>query len=94
MCSTTSTSATTTTRAAGHQGTTSVCSLVTPAQIESALGRSVGAPGVANSTRATTCTYPGADGKSSDSVIITFRSRVTAAEAGAEQAALEEVPAR
>ena len=86
-----SSDATTTTRPTGHQGTTSVCTLVTPAQIESALARKVGAPGVANSTAATTCTYPGADGRSADSVIITFRSRVTAAEAGAEQASLEKI---
>jgi len=80
---------TTTTRAAGHQGSTSVCSLVTPAQIEAALGTKVGTPGVANSTRSTSCTYPSSGGRHAPAIIITFRGRVTAAEAGAEQAALE-----
>ena len=78
-----------TTRAAGHPGSGSVCAVVTPAQIEQTLGRSVGRPGVANSTGATACTYPASSGNRADSVIITFRSRVTPAQAGAEQAALQ-----
>ena len=57
----------------------SACSLVTPAQIESTLGRTVGAPSAANSTATTTCTYPAASGRTADSVVITFRSNVTAA---------------
>ena len=54
-CSSSATSggATTTTRATGHQGPNSVCSLVTPAQIGSALGRSVQAPKTKNTTAAT-----------------------------------------
>ena len=45
-------------------------------------------PGVTNSTAATTCTYPATDGRTSNSVILTYRGHVTAAAAGAEQAAL------
>jgi hypothetical protein len=86
-CSSSSTAgSTTTTRAAGHQGTASVCSLVTPAQIERTLGKTVDAPRVTNSTRLTVCTYPAKD--PADTVIIGFRAKVTEADAGLEQAQL------
>jgi hypothetical protein len=78
----------TTTVASNHQGSTSACSLVTPAQIESTLGRRVGTPVAANSISATACTYPGVTGGKENSVIIAYRGRVSAASAVTEQAAL------
>ncbi|HEY5109719.1 MAG TPA: hypothetical protein VII96_08955 [Acidimicrobiales bacterium] len=85
-CSSSSTSAPTTTRAAGHQGATSVCSLVTPVQIKRTLGKTVDAPRVTNSTRLTVCTYPSKE--SADTVIVGFKAKVTEADAGLEQARL------
>ncbi len=92
-CSGTSSSdATTTTRAAGRVGATSVCATVTPAQIKTTLDRAVKAPGVANTTAATACTYPSSDPSTpADAVIISFRSHVTNAAAGAEQASLDKL---
>jgi hypothetical protein len=87
-CSSSSTSggATTTTRATGHQGASSVCSLVTPADIRTVLGRSVKAPTVRNTTAATICTYAATHASTpTDAVIIGFRGQVTAAAAAAEQ---------
>lgn len=86
--SSTSSGSTTTVADAGHQTAASVCTLITPAQIKATTGKSVGRPGVANSASATACTYPATDGRRSDSVIVTYRGHVTAAQAGAEQAAL------
>lgn len=80
--------ATTTTRAAGHSGSTSVCRLITPAQIEQTLGKKVDDAVVANTTAATACTYPATSGQRADSVIIAYRAHVTAAQAGTEQATL------
>jgi hypothetical protein len=89
-CSSSATSAgSTTTRATGRSGTNPVCALVTPAQIQTTLDRTVGPPSASNSTGSTACTYPATNGRTSDSVIITFRSNVTAAEAAAEEAALQ-----
>jgi hypothetical protein len=79
---------TTTTRTAGHQGSTSVCTLVGPEQVRAALGKDVDRPGVANSTAATVCTYPATGGDRGNSVIITYRGRVSAVQAAAQQAAL------
>ncbi len=87
--STTSAASTTTTRAAGSSGTNPACALVTPTQIQSALDKTVGSPSASNSTGSTACTYPATNGRKSDSVIITFRSNVTPAQAAAEEAALE-----
>jgi hypothetical protein len=79
---------TTTTRASGHIGTTSACTLVSPATIQKVLDRTVKAAEVTNSTVATACTYPSADtSRSSDSVIVAFRGRVTQAVAAGELAA-------
>jgi anti-anti-sigma regulatory factor len=64
---------------------------VTPTEIHAALGKSVGPPGVANSTAATACTYPSTSGGRQNSVIITFRGQVTAAAAAAEQTALSKL---
>ncbi len=87
-CSSASSGSTTTTRAAGHRGATSACALVTPSQISTTLDRSVKAAVVTNSTAATACTFAAAGATTSDSVIIGFRSRVTSAVAGSEQAAV------
>ena len=88
-CSSSSTAGgtTTTTRAAGHQGSTSVCSLVTPAEIQAQLDKAVKAPLVQNTAAATLCTYPSAHtSEVADSVVIGFRANVTDAVAGAKQA--------
>jgi hypothetical protein len=91
-CSSSASTSTTTTRASGHSDTTSACTLVTPAQIESTLGRTVDRPVVVNSTAATACTYTAADrSNQSDSVVIGFRGRVTSAVAGAEQATVRKL---
>ena len=87
--STTSAGSTTTTRAAGSSGTNPACALVTPAQIQSTLNKTVGPPSASNSTGSTACTYPATNGRKSDSVIVTFRSNVTPAQAAAEEAALQ-----
>jgi hypothetical protein len=87
-CSSSSTSggATTTTRAAGHQGASSVCSVVTPARIQTVLGRSVTPPTVRNTTAATICTYDATHTSTpTDAVIIGYRGHVTAANAATEQ---------
>lgn len=82
----------TTTRASGHAATTSVCTLVMPAQIESTLGRNVDGPVVVNSAAATVCTYAATDrSNASDSVIVGFRGQVTGAAAAAEQAAAQKL---
>ena len=53
------------------------------------LDRTVGAPGVTNSTAATACTFPPVPRTQlSDAVIVGFRSHVTTSVAGAEQAAV------
>ena len=89
-CSSPTTSAgSTTTRAAGNSGTNPACALVTPAQIQTTLDKTVGPPSASNSTGSTACTYPATNGRKSDSVIITFRSNVTPAQAAAEEAALQ-----
>jgi len=86
-CSSSSTAGTTTTRAPAGKASPSVCTLVSPSEIHSILGRSVGHPGVANSTVSTACTYPSTDkSRTSDAVIISFRAGVTSAIAGSEQA--------
>jgi len=85
--STTTTTTTTTgatTGATGQQRATSVCSLVTTAQIKQTLGKTVHAPRVANSPRSTVCTYP--SNVAADTVIVGFRAKVTEADAGLEQA--------
>lgn len=76
-----------TTTGAGSAATTSVCSMVTPAEIRQQLGMSVQGPGASTSTATTICTYPSTDpAKDYESVIIGFRGHVTAAVAGLEQA--------
>ena len=80
------TGSTTTTWPNGQQHTASVCSLVTAAQIEQTLGKTVDAPRVANSTRSTVCTY--SSKVAADTVIVGFRAKVTEADAGLEQARL------
>jgi len=86
-CSSSSTAgSTTTTGAGGQQRATSVCSLVTAAQIEQTLGKTVDAPRVANSPRLTVCTYPSKT--PADTVIVGFRAGVTGADAALEQARL------
>jgi len=91
-CSSSASTSPTTTRASGHSGSTSACTLVTPAQIESTLGRKVDNPVVVNSTAATACTYRASDkSNESDSVIVGFRGGVTSAIAGAEQAQVEKL---
>jgi len=89
-CSTTtSAGSTTTTRSGSDPGGHSVCSLVTPAQIDSTLARQVGPATVVNSTASTACRFPSASGATpSDSVIVTFRGHVSDATAASEQAAL------
>ena len=86
-CSSPATSGgTTTTRATGHQGANSVCALVTPAQIETALGRTVKAPKVKNTTAATICTYAATDRSTPlDAVIIGYRGHVSTTAAAIEQ---------
>lgn len=82
----------TTTRATGHQGAGSVCSLVSPAQIRSVLGLSVEAPTVRNGTAATLCTYSPTDRSAPlDAVLIGYRGHVTSAVASAEQATLSQL---
>ena len=62
-----------------------MCSMVTPAQIESTLGRNVQAPKVRDTTSATTCTYNATDRSMPlDAVIIGFRGHVTSSVAAAE----------
>ena len=79
----------TTTPLAGHQGTSSVCTLVTPAQIQSALGLAVEIPTVRNSTAATLCTFQPTDRSAPlDTVLIGFRGSVTPTVAAAEQQTL------
>ena len=93
-CSSSSTGSgsTTTTRAGGQTDAKTACSLVPAAQVRSLLGKQVGSPGIANSSVATTCTYPATDTtKKSDAVIISFRAGVTDAIAGAEQAAVRKL---
>ena len=83
--SSTSTGPTTTVR---HQGSSAACALVAPAQIETTLGKHVDEPVAFNSTAATTCTYHASHGGVVDTVIISYRGKVSSAQAGAEQAAL------
>ncbi len=90
-CSTSATSSgsTTTTRAAGHQGASSACTFVSPAQIQSVLGRSVEAPTAHNGTTVTLCTYaPTNKSVPLDAVLIGYRGHVTSTVATAEQATL------
>ncbi len=83
---------TTTTRAAGHVGATSACTLVTPAQIEATLDRSVGTATVTNSTVATACTFPPSKGNNrNDAVIVGFRAKVTPAIAATEKATVQKL---
>ncbi len=84
-------SGTATIRKPGHQDATSVCTLVPASQVESALGRSVHAPTVVNTTASTACTYEAANGDRADSVVVTFRGKVTTAAAAAEEAALSKL---
>ncbi len=85
---------TTTTRAAGVVGANSACALVSPAQIQAVLHRSVGQPHVKNSTATTVCTYPSTDASApQDTVIIGYRGKVTTAQAAAEQAAVAKLHA-
>jgi len=90
-CSSSATSGgtTTSTRAAVNQGANPVCSLVTPTQIESSLGRNVQAPKARNTTAATICTYAATDRSTPlDAVIIGYRGHVTSSAAAAEQESL------
>jgi len=89
-CSSSSTvGGSTTTTQAGHHVTNSVCSLVTPAQIEQMLGKPVGTPGVTNSARLTVCSYRSkAPTDVSGAVIIGFRGQVTSTEFTSEKAKL------
>ena len=80
---------TTTTQSVGHRGTNPVCSLVTPAQIERTLGRTVGAPRATNATGLTVCTYPtSTPSDASGAVIIGYRGRVTPTDFSSEQTKL------
>ena len=91
-CSSSSTAGGSTTTTTGHTSATTACSLVPAAQVRSILAKQVGDPGVANSSVATTCTYPSKDTtKESDAVIISFRAGVTDAIAGSEQAAVRKL---
>jgi len=87
-CSSSSTAGgTTTTRAGGDQAPTSACALVPAAQVKSILSMQVGAPGIVNSSVATTCNYPAKDNAgTADDVIISFRGGVTSAIAATELA--------
>ncbi len=71
-----------------HQGFSAACALVTPDMIGTALGKQVDPPVAFNSTAATTCTYHPTHGGAVDTVIISYRGKVSSAQAGAEQAAL------
>lgn len=75
---------TTATGATGQQRATSICSLVTAAEIKRTLGKTVVAPRVTNSARLTVCTYPSKN--PADTVIVGFRAQVSQADAGLEQA--------
>jgi hypothetical protein len=77
---------TTTTGATRQQRTASVCSLVTVAQIERTVGKTVDAPQVADSTRLTVCSYPSKIPAAA--VIVGLRAMVTEPDAGLEQARL------
>ena len=84
-CSTSSTSATTTTRPAAASKT-SVCRLITPAQVGTALGRTVNTASATTRATSTTCTYSAAS--KSDAVLIVFHGGVSQSDAASQQASL------
>jgi hypothetical protein len=87
-CSSSSTAGGTTTTAAAS-GPNSVCSVVTPAQIEATLGKQVAKPTAVNSTASTACTYLSTTSSDkSDSVIIVYRGGVTKSAYSAQKATL------
>ena len=84
-CSTSSTSATTTTKPASA-AKTSVCTLITPAQVGTALGRTVHAASATTRAKSTTCTYSAPS--KSDAVLIVFHGGVSQSDAASQQASL------
>jgi hypothetical protein len=82
---------TTTTDATATQSSKSICSVVTPGDIQATLGTAVGEPIVRNGPTITTCTYPAADG--SKSVLLSFRIDVSTTEAAEEQTAAKKLHA-
>ena len=91
-CSGATGGSTTTTRVSGHAAATSVCSLVTVADVEKYLGKMVSGPTGRPSTASVTCTYPAKAGHpATDGVFVSFHSGVTTAQFAAEATALSKL---